>query len=104
VLPDPDTPAPVRFLPEFDNVLLGHDDRTRVISADDYGRGVVIGGKRTVLVDGFVHGTWTVSPAGLEVRIFRPLTRSQRAEVEEEGSRLLEFCGAERSATAIVHE
>jgi hypothetical protein len=104
VLPDPETPAPVRFLPEFDNVLLGHDDRTRVISADDYGRGVVIGGKRTLLVDGFVHGTWTVSSTGLEVRIFRPLTRSQQAEVEEEGTRLLEFCGSERSAVAIVHE
>ena len=101
-LPDPDTPAPVRFLPEFDNLLLGHDDRTRVISDEDYRRGIVIGGKPTLLVDGFVHGTWAVSSAGLEVRIFRPLTRSHRAEVQEEGARLLEFAGHGGSSVAIV--
>jgi hypothetical protein len=102
VLPDPDTPAPVRFLPEFDNLLLGHDDRTRVISDEDYRRGIVVGGMPTLLVDGFVHGTWTVSSTGLEVRIFRPLTRSQRAEVQEEGTRLLEFAGCGRSSMTIV--
>jgi hypothetical protein len=101
-LPDPDTPAPVRFLPEFDDLLLGHDDRTRVISDEDYRRGIVIGGKPTLLVDGFVHGTWAVSPAGLEVRVFRPLTRSQRAQAEEEGARLLEFAGHGPSSDVIV--
>ncbi|MBB5966086.1 winged helix DNA-binding domain-containing protein [Planomonospora venezuelensis] len=102
VLPDPDTPAPVRFLPEFDNLLLGHDDRTRVISDEDYRRGIVIGGKPALLVDGFVHGTWAVSSAGLEVRVFRPLTAPQRAEVEEEGARLLEFAGHGHTSVAIV--
>jgi hypothetical protein len=101
-LPDPDTPAPVRFLPEFDNLLLAHDDRTRVISNEDYRRGIVVGGKPTVLIDGFVHGTWTVSATGLEVRIFRPLTRTQRAELADEGARLLEFAGCGRSSVAIV--
>ena len=95
---DPDTPAPVRFLPEFDNVLLAHDDRSRIISDEDYRRGIVIGGRSTVLVDGFVHGTWTVSTAGLDVQAFRPLSPAQRAAVEEEGMRLLEFAGSERSA------
>ncbi|MEV0679270.1 winged helix DNA-binding domain-containing protein [Actinosynnema sp. NPDC050436] len=93
-LPDPDTPAPVRFLPEFDNVLLGHDDRTRVISEEDYRRGIVIGGKPTLLVDGFVHGTWKLAQ-GLDVQVFRPLTDVQRADVLAEGTRLLAFAGVE---------
>jgi hypothetical protein len=90
----------VRFLPEFDNVLLAHDDRSRIISDEDYRRGIVIGGRSTVLVDGFVHGTWTVSAAGLDVQAFRPLTPAQRAAVEEEGMRLLEFAGSERSVVS----
>ncbi|PSL57591.1 winged helix DNA-binding protein [Saccharothrix carnea] len=92
-LPDPGTPAPARFLPEFDNVLLGHDDRTRVISDEDYRRGIIIGGKPTLLVDGFVHGTWKLADDGLDVELFRPLTRAQRADVEAEGAGLLEFAG-----------
>ena len=92
-LPDTDTPAPARFLPEFDNVLLGHDDRTRVISDEDYRRGIIIGGKATLLVDGFVHGTWKIAGDGLDVELFRPLTREQRADVEAEGARLLAFAG-----------
>ncbi|MEV8442639.1 winged helix DNA-binding domain-containing protein [Actinosynnema sp. NPDC051121] len=93
--PDPDTPAPARFLPEFDNVLLGHDDRTRVISDEDYRRGIIIGGKPTLLVDGFVHGTWKIARDGLDIDVFRPLTRGQRADVEAEGARLLAFAGVE---------
>ncbi len=54
-LPDPDTPAPVRFLPEYDNLVLSHDDRSRVIDrrfgVDGWMRG-------SILVDGFVRGTW----------------------------------------------
>ncbi|WP_053717661.1 winged helix DNA-binding domain-containing protein [Saccharothrix sp. NRRL B-16348] len=92
-LPDPDTPAPARFLPEFDNVLLGHDDRTRVISDEDYRRGIVIGGKPTLLVDGFVHGVWKLAGDGLDIEVFRPLTRAQKADVEAEGARLLQFAG-----------
>jgi Winged helix DNA-binding domain len=91
-LPDPDTPAPARFLPEFDNLLLGHHDRTRVISAEDYRRGIVVGGKPTLLVDGTVHGVWRLG-AGLEVELFRPLTRAQREDVLAEGARLLAFAG-----------
>ncbi|MFJ6673610.1 winged helix DNA-binding domain-containing protein [Actinosynnema sp. NPDC091369] len=94
-LPDPDTPAPARFLPEFDNVLLGHDDRTRVISDEDYRRGIIIGGKPTLLVDGFVHGTWKIADNGLDIDVFRPLTRAQQADVEAEGTRLLQFAGVE---------
>ncbi|MGW5050336.1 winged helix DNA-binding domain-containing protein [Actinokineospora sp. NPDC004072] len=90
-LPDEDTPAPVRFLPEFDNLLLAHHDRTRVISDEDYRRGIIIGGKCTLLVDGFVHGIWRVKDGVLDVEVFRPLTPGQRADVLAEGARLLAF-------------
>ena len=56
--PDPDTPAPVRFLPAFDNAILGYDDRSRII--DDAHRGLSVAGERVVLVDGRVAATWRV--------------------------------------------
>ena len=53
--PDPETPAPPRFLPEYDNLLLSHADRSRVIAEEDRPR---VFGKGAVLVDGYVaaHG------------------------------------------------
>ena len=64
-LPDPDTPAPVRFLPEYDNLLLSHQNRTRVIP-DKYHAHVFLTGLRvaaTILVDGFVAGAWKIEKA-----------------------------------------
>lgn len=107
--PDPDTPAPPRFLPEFDNVLLSHADRSRIIS-DDYRKriwtpnGQVPG---TLLVDGFVRGTWTLersrSRATLVVRLFQPLSPLDCASVAEEGERVLDF-GADGTGAGIVFE
>jgi len=56
--PDPDTPAPVRFLPEYDNLLLSHDDRSRFLA----GRPLVIGERTTgsLLYDGCLFGLWSV--------------------------------------------
>jgi hypothetical protein len=59
-VPGPDLPAPVRFLPEYDNVLLSHADRTRIVPAGRTiplppGNGATMG---TFLVDGFMRGTW----------------------------------------------
>jgi winged helix DNA-binding protein len=90
-LPDGDVPAPVRFLPKWDNALLGFDDRTRVIS--DEIRAKVIGKNgdvaQTVLVDGFVAATWVADPKGkVTVRPFAPLPRVWRREVEDEAARL----------------
>jgi DNA glycosylase AlkZ-like len=90
-LPAGDAPAPVRFLPKWDNALLGFDDRTRVIS--DEVRAQVIGKNgdvaQTVLVDGFVAATWSADPKGkVVVRTFAPLPRVWRREVTEEAARL----------------
>src|SRR3712207_4704511 len=59
-MPDSDTPAPPRFLPEFDNLILSHADRTRVI-AEGYRKAIASKNgmvPATFLVDGFVQGTW----------------------------------------------
>jgi hypothetical protein len=96
-LPDPETPAPPRFLPEFDNLLIGHQDRTRVI--DHAYRYVIFIG--TLLVDGFVHGTWAIKRAGttasLTIEPLRRLSTTDRLAVSEEGERLLNFAAGEAS-------
>ncbi|USC46123.1 winged helix DNA-binding domain-containing protein [Streptomyces filamentosus] len=92
--PDPDTLAPPRFLPEFDNVLLGHADRTRVIPEVNKGRNGK--GKQTygsVLVDGFLDALWRVDREGctaiLTVQPLRKPSRAQRTEITEEAARML---------------
>ena len=90
--PDPDVPAAPRFLPDFDNVLLGHAHRSRVIADDRRPAGI---GRPTVLVDGFVRATWTLSTdhdaATLLVEPLGRLSRQDRAAVADEGARLLAF-------------
>jgi hypothetical protein len=95
-MPDADTPAPVRFLPEFDNLLLSHDDRSRVLDRK-FGSGDWLRG--TFLVDGFVAGTWrldaSVGQATLTIHPFAALAPIDRAEVEEEAERLASFLAAD---------
>ena len=92
-LPDPDTPAPARFLPTFDNAVLGFDDRSRIV--DDADRGLSVQGARFLLVDGRVAGTWTITRAGdtphVVVAPHRRLTAAERDDVMEEGARLAVF-------------
>jgi hypothetical protein len=101
--PDPATPAAVRFLPEFDNVLLSHTDRTRIIGDDDRTRIYTVNGlvPGTVLVDGFVHGRWRIDrrngAARLAVEPFRKLSKKDAAAIVEEGLRLLSFSGGEEA-------
>ncbi|GAA2208364.1 winged helix DNA-binding domain-containing protein [Nonomuraea monospora] len=87
--PDPDTPAPVRFLPAFDNAILGYHDRGRII--DDAHRGLSVAGARVVLVDGRVAATWTVEGGVVTVVPLRPLSRDDREAVGEEGRALASF-------------
>ena len=87
--PHPDTPAPVRFLSEFDNSLLAHADRTRIIATEHKrhvftNNGLIRG---TVLVDGFVAATWKLAADALTVTPFGALP----PEVEAEAHRLAAF-------------
>ena len=95
--PDPGVPAPPRFVPEFDNLILSHADRSRVIS-DEHRKAIASRNgmvPATVLVDGFVRGTWraerTRSKATLEIEPFEPLSREDRDALAEEGERLARF-------------
>jgi winged helix DNA-binding protein len=98
--PDPATPAPIRLIAEFDNLVLSHADRSRVISEDDrrklFSRQNVFPG--TVLVDGFAAGMWQLSRAAsaaiVTVELFRPSNGRDREAIAEEGKRLLGFAAA----------
>lgn len=96
-LPHADTPAPVRFLPEFDNVLLSHDDRRRVIADEHRNRPRI--GQCSVLVDGYYRGAWKLTrvrgTAVLTVQPFERLTATERADLEAEGARLLSWATPE---------
>ena len=94
--PDPDTPAPVRYLYDFDNALLSHQDRSRLVTDTFREKAVTRHGPapRPVLVDGFTAGAWTIDGGTLTVRAFVPLTDADRAALTAEGLGLLAFHGA----------
>ncbi len=95
--PDPETPAPVRLIAEFDNLILSHADRSRVISEADRGKlytrnGVFPG---TVLVNGFAAGTWRIDrsagAATLTLEPFGKISGEHRGAIAGEGRLLLAF-------------
>jgi hypothetical protein len=94
--PDPDTPAPVRFLAEFDNLLLSHADRTRVVATDTL-RFFATRREppRGVLVDGYVKATWKLTrqrrTTHLLIEPLDQLSKHDRAAVQQEGEALLSF-------------
>jgi winged helix DNA-binding protein len=97
--PDPDTPAPVRFLPQFDNVALSHADRTH-ISADAAARWPTDDLHWSpLLVDGFVSGAWRLvrdrRTATLTVRPLGAWSGQDETAVVEEGDRLLVFLASD---------
>jgi hypothetical protein len=88
--PDPDTPAPPRFLPAYDNLLLSHRDRTRIIVADrpvplPPGNGANTG---TFLIDGVWLGTWQVEKQTLRIEPFIRLRPADRDALLAEATRL----------------
>ena len=97
--PDPQTPAPPRFLPEYDNVLLGHADRARIIPADARAPGW----EGNLLHDGFLVGSWKMARNKGEARIvvspFRAMTKRAASGVADEAARLLTAVGP-----GLIHE
>jgi hypothetical protein len=91
--PDPDVPAPPRFLPEYDNLLLSYAERSRVIPHRrpvplPPGHGATAG---TLLVDGLWQADWKISQGVLEIEPFTPLRQADTDAVAAEGERLLGF-------------
>ena len=106
--PDADTPAPVRFVPDFDNLVLAHADRTRII--DDEHRPLVVTKnllvRATFLVDGVVSGIWKIErkkkTATLILEPFAPLSKKTLTALEKEGDALLRFVEADAETRIIT--
>jgi Winged helix DNA-binding domain len=100
--PDADVPAPVRFLGEYDNVLLGHADRSRIIPEDFPWAAMLAPGRfaNNLLLDGMLRATWWIEREGkhraaLAIRPIRNLTKREQDEVAAEGQRLIDFAEVE---------
>lgn len=105
--PDPDTPAPVRFLPLYDNVYLGYDDRRRMLSADTaHMLSMFRQFKPAVLVDGMVAAGWVISvkkdAAVIEIECYRKMRNAERRQLEFEGLAFLRFMQAEAKSWDVV--
>jgi len=93
-LPDPETPAPVRFLPVWDAILLAHARRTGVLPEEH--RSKVFNTKtpqsvNTFLIDGAVAGTWREEKEKIRIESFGRLDRGARRELDDEAERLAEL-------------
>ncbi|MCR8645007.1 winged helix DNA-binding domain-containing protein [Paenibacillus sp. N1-5-1-14] len=98
---DSDLPAPLRFIGDFDNILLSYVDRSRII-ADAYKpivftkNGIV---RPTVLLDGFVKGVWNIErekdSAKLVIEPFEPFSKEDQELLTQEGLQLLQFAAEE---------
>jgi hypothetical protein len=103
-LPAADTPAPPRFLPDYDNLVLAHAERGRVLP-EEHRKKVFLSAARvraTVLIDGFVRGAWKVEKnrktATLLIEPFEPLSREDREALHDEGERLVRFVSEPQGA------
>jgi hypothetical protein len=105
--PDADVPAPARFLPEFDNLVLAHADRTRLV-ADEHRRALVTKNLRvraSFLCDGMVAGTWEVqrkrAAATLVMTPFRALPARAAKALTAEAKALLRFAAPDATSFAV---
>jgi len=90
-----DAPAPPRLLPRWDELLLAHKDRTRILP-DEYRKDAIQRNgdvQQTFLVDGMVAGLWTRDGNRIRLEPFAPLPRSARRELEDEAARLHAWLG-----------
>jgi Winged helix DNA-binding domain len=109
--PDAGVPAPVRFLGEYDNVLLGHADRSRIVAADFPWREMLAPGRfvSNFLVDGMLRGTWWIERDGkrsatLGIRPAGELSPAAREEVAAEAERMLAFSEPEAAVREVRFE
>jgi DNA glycosylase AlkZ-like len=106
LLVDEDTPAPVRFLPQYDNLFLSHDDRSRINGEMTWG--VEFGWKGPILVDGGIAAAWRVRRSGktavMTIELGRRLSGSERADLEDEASRLAAFLDPDRNRDMVIVE
>jgi len=105
--PDGDVDAPVRFLPEYDSLMLGHDDRSRFI-ADEHRPALITKNLQipgAFLVDGVVAGTWKLErakkTATLVVASFAALSKATRTALEAEGESLVRFVESDAESFAV---
>jgi hypothetical protein len=100
LLVDADVPAPIRFLPQYDNIFLSHEDRSRILLERIKVADLVW--KGGVLIDGFVSGAWRIrretGRATMTIELAIPRAGAPRVELEEEGTRLFEFLAADADA------
>jgi hypothetical protein len=92
-LPDPETPAPPRLVPRFDNLVLSHADRSRILGDVPSARLVTNNGlvHATILVDGFVAGIWQLDGGRVRLEPFGRLGPTVRRQLTEEAARLEAF-------------
>ena len=90
-----DAPAPPRLLPRWDELLLAHKDRTRVLPDEYRAQVIAVNGdvRQVILVDGFVAGYWEQEGDRVAIHPFAPLPRQVRGEVEDEARRLAAWLG-----------
>ena len=97
LLVDPDVPAPIRLLPQYDNIFLSHDDRSRILIEKMTVPDLIWRGG--VMVDGFISGAWRIrrdkNRATMTIELVTPLSGAALVELEEEAARLFAFLAAE---------
>jgi Winged helix DNA-binding domain len=92
-LPNADTPAPARLIPRFDNLVLSHADRSRILGDVPLTRIITNNAMvhATILVDGFVAGTWQLEKGRVVLEPFSALSREVKRALQDEADRLEAF-------------